>query len=93
MSWINAQSTEMPELFDTTSSAVYNYIRKDVTEEVVENPDGTTTTYYNYLEQKVLKEDWELYREVAVHDSAIADIQEYLIDQEYQSTLAEFDVH
>lgn len=52
--WHNSQSTEQPQLIDTTSSNFVVYLRKDITTEEINN-----TIYYNYKEYILSKSDWE----------------------------------
>lgn len=61
MEWKISQSADRPEELDTTSSKVYNYARRNITEETVEGPGGESMTVYNYEELKVEKENWPLY--------------------------------
>jgi hypothetical protein len=70
MQWKPSQSAERPVEIDTTSSKVYNYARRNITEEVVEGPDGAMTVY-NYDELKVEKSSWALYLDL---EQARADI-------------------
>lgn len=60
MNWYKSESGTMPLEVDITSSAVYNYVRKNI-EEVERETEGETTTVYVYDEAKILKEDWGLY--------------------------------
>ena len=73
MNWYKVESAVMPLDTDTTSSEVYNYIRRNI-EEVEREENGETITMYAYEEAKVLKEDWGLYVDLT---QAQADI-EYL---------------
>lgn len=59
--WKKSESTVKPELLDTTSSKVYNYIRKDI-EEVEKEIGGETYVSYTYLEKKIPKTEWEYYK-------------------------------
>lgn len=51
--WYTSRSSIYPELEDTTSSAKYNYVRRNV----VKIEDGL----YKYEEAKVEKEYWDLF--------------------------------
>lgn len=60
-----------PQALDTTSSKLYNYIRKDfnlipATEEIPE--------HWEWMENKVEKKDWETYMQVADHTVALDDV-------------------
>ena len=59
--WYKAESNVKPELTDTTSSSVYNYDKKNITEEEREDQDGNKSTVYVYEENKVEKAQWENY--------------------------------
>ena len=50
--WKEVRGSVMPEKIDRTSSSVYVYIHKDITQEEI---DGETI--YIYLEKKVLKSE------------------------------------
>lgn len=60
MNWYKAESTVMPPETDTTSSKVYNYVRRNITEKEVTNND-TTITVYEYEEMKISKDFWGVY--------------------------------
>lgn len=61
MEWKTSQSADRPEEFDTTSSKVYNYARRNIVEDTIEDTGGGTMTVYNYEELKVAKESWPFY--------------------------------
>ena len=56
MEWYNAESTVMPLEEDTTSSKFYNYVRRNIASEVIDD-----VTWYHYEEAKIPKEAWGLY--------------------------------
>lgn len=60
MNWYEVRSTECPAETDKTMSKKYNYVRRNIREEEVEQ-DGEIITVYVYEEAKVNKEDWGLY--------------------------------
>lgn len=62
--YVYAESSVRPEPVDMESSAVYNYVRRNIQEEEREE-NGETVTVFTYEEEKVRKENWELYEEVA----------------------------
>lgn len=80
MTWVNAQSTIRPETLDTTSSRKYNYVRKDITEEVVPQEEGDPITMYNYKELMVPKEDWDIFTSTIANDSRITDIEDVITE-------------
>lgn len=69
MNWQKVKSTVYPSETDTTSSNIYNYMRRNV-KTVTEEKYGQIVTYYEYEECKVLKEDWDFFM-------AIMDITPY----------------
>ena len=71
MDWKPSQSTERPAATDTTSSKVYNYARRNITEGTSEGSDGELIRVFNYEELKVEKANWPLYLEL---EQAKADI-------------------
>lgn len=79
MAWQNAQSTIRPAEIDTTSSKKYNYIRRNITEETIEQ-EGQTVVMYNYEENLVLKEDWETYLNVASQDVRLTDVEDVITE-------------
>lgn len=64
MEWYKAQSLEKPGETDTTSSSFYNYARRNIEEEIVQEEDGTEHTVYDYEECKITKESWPLYTQL-----------------------------
>lgn len=83
MSWTKHYTADniKPAELDTTSSKVYNFIRKDfkLIPESGED-DRIITEHWEYLEQKILKEDFELYLTVADHTSEISDVEDALVE-------------
>jgi hypothetical protein len=70
MNWIVAQSTERPTPQDTTSSKVYNYVRRNIHEVSITN-EKDEITMYEYEELKIKKDAWDIYKEL---EKAQADI-------------------
>lgn len=62
--WYTSRSSIYPELEDTTSSAKYNYIRRNIV--VIEREDGNP--YYEYEEAKIPKDVWSIYQKLAELD-------------------------
>lgn len=62
MNWRKCESTEFPNKTDTTSSKVYNYVRKNIVEETrtYEGRDEVATIY-TYDECKVPKASWDVF--------------------------------
>ena len=73
--WSRVESTDRPSELDTTSSKVYNYVRRNI-EEKTKEEDGRTITYYEYYEEKVSKEMWELYVRVSDLEDALCELSE-----------------
>ena len=63
MEWYNSQSMTEPLEIDTESSAVYNYVRRNI-QEITETIEGEEVTKYVYEECKILKESWGIYQEL-----------------------------
>ena len=70
--WKKSESTVKPELLDTTSSKVYNYIRKDI-EEVEKEMGEETYVSYTYLEQKIPKTEWNYYTTLTLLENTTND--------------------
>ena len=73
--WSRVESNDKPSELDTTSSKVYNYVRRNI-EEKTKEEDGRTITYYEYYEEKVSKEMWELYVRVSDLEDALCELSE-----------------
>ena len=73
MEWQTVESSIRPTALDTTSSRVYNYVRKDIEEKTREDEmTQETVTYYEYKEQKILKADWAIYEGMTDNAADIA---------------------
>ena len=70
MDWYKVESTIRPSDTDTESSEIYNYVRKNITEEIKDD-----VTYYVYDEAKIPKESWGIYEELVATQDAL----DYLI--------------
>ena len=97
--WYKQQSVGIrPKDLETTISKFYNYVRKDIVEtEQIYEPTGETMKVYDYLEAKVLKEDWDLFKEIMnntdkidVNSSDISDNRQGLTET-FESTLTNAD--
>lgn len=73
--WSRVESNDRPSELDTTSSKVYNYVRRNI-EEKTKEEDGRIITYYEYYEEKVNKEMWELYIRVSDLEDALCELSE-----------------
>ena len=97
--WYKQQSVGIrPKDLETNISKFYNYVRKDIVEtEQVYEPTGETMKFYDYLEAKVLKEDWDLFKEIMnntdkidANSSDISDNRQGLTET-FESTLTNAD--
>ncbi len=72
--WTKVQGSqeEKPQEFDTTSSEVIVYQRRNIERITVENPDGTTTQLWEYEEREMSHEEYMI---------IISAIQQEQIDQ------------
>lgn len=62
MKWYKAESTEIPDEVDTTSSKTTVYLRRNIVEKQRESEfDGKMHTYYEYNEVKLTKEEYQQY--------------------------------
>lgn len=73
--WSRVESNDRPSELDTTSSKVYNYVRRNI-EEKTKEEDGRIVTYYEFYEEKVNKEIWELYIRVSDLEDALCELSE-----------------
>lgn len=71
MVWYTVQSTIRPDVISTTTSKIYNYVRKNIREVEVEDQSGGTRRVFEYEEAKVPKESWSMYQDL---EQAKADI-------------------
>ena len=62
--WITSEATYEPDVIDTTTSRVYNYVRRNIREEEREDEEGNSYTVWVYEEMKIPKNEWELYKAV-----------------------------
>ena len=74
--WSRVESIDRPSELDTTSSKVYNYVRRNIEEKTKEDEDGRIITYYEFYEEKVNKEMWELYVRVSDLEDALCELSE-----------------
>lgn len=61
MIWTRVESTERPEDQDLESSKKYNFVRRNIEEEVREQEDSESLTIFTFEEARILKEDWGVY--------------------------------
>lgn len=77
MNWNIVEYSSEPSTLDTTSSSTLVYIRKDVVfVEATEDKDA----HWECLEHAVKAEQWELYKSIIENTSALADVEDALIE-------------
>lgn len=77
--WHESSAESIPAV-DETSSKVFVYVRKNIERITKENEDGTTVELWKYQEKKVLKSDWDVYKDVLTNSEGIAENGSGLID-------------
>lgn len=70
MNWRKLQCDTMPELIDTTSSSVVNYMRRNITKKTIE-VEGETKTVYEYEEIKINKSEWDMFQQTIDNEANI----------------------
>ena len=61
MQWHKVESANRPQETDTTSSKKWNYIRKNITEEIKTDDQGNEYITYVFDERKIAKDNWGVY--------------------------------
>jgi hypothetical protein len=75
--WIKSECIgHKPDEIDSTSSKIYVYVRKDFEESKTE--EGAEK--WTYMEQKILKEDWDTYKQVMANTSDVSDLTDAVIE-------------
>ena len=80
MNWKKVESAERPTELDTVSSRMFNYVRKNITEETREQMSGETMTVFVYDELEVPKADWLLFNELSESATRITDVEDAVIE-------------
>lgn len=75
--WTKVQGSqpEKPEEFDTTSSEVIVYQRRNIERVNIKNEDGTTSELWEYDERKLTRDEYTLARDAANQEKAIAALE------------------
>ena len=73
--WKVTESAARPTELDTTSSKLYNYVRRNIEKQTRED-----VPYYVYEEQRISKEDWDTYLKVAQNSQDVSDITDALVE-------------
>ncbi len=55
---VNGSQAEKPKEFDTTTSALVVYQRRNIKEVETENEDGTKSSHWEYEERELTKEEF-----------------------------------
>lgn len=82
---VQGSQAEQPTEFDTASSAVVVYQRRNITQVTVENADGTTTKLWDYEEREMTREEYL----IAAAESQQAQISQNRADIDYLSAMTE----
>lgn len=86
LNYVKSESTEYPELIDTTSSKVVVYLRKNVLEKQVEDKiTGDTHTMYEYDEAKLTKEQYKQY----LDELSLMNLEQMRADIDYISYMVD----
>lgn len=83
MSWTKHYTADniKPAELDTTSSKVYNFVRKDFNLIPESGEDNhIIPEHWEYMEKKIKKEDWELFMAVSDHTAEISDVEDALME-------------
>ena len=75
--WTKVQGSQLekPEEFDTTSSEVIVYQRRNIERVNIKNEDGTTSELWEYDERKLTRDEYTLARDAANQEKAIAALE------------------
>lgn len=85
---VQGSQIEKPQEFDTTTSAVIVYQRRNIQRVKVTNPDGTTTELWEYEEREMTREEYA----IVVAESQQAQIDQIRADIDYISAVAEIEL-
>lgn len=79
--WYKAESTVSPNVLDTTSSQVYVFVRKNITEtQIIDEETGETTTIYKFDESKIKKDVYDIAKDQWETDERLTDVEEIIAD-------------
>lgn len=84
MGWRKAANSDSvkPAAIDTTTSRKSVFVRKDFEEVPTLDEDGVRIgTHWEYMEQKIPKEDWEIYEQVAANTNGITDLENGICEE------------
>lgn len=84
MGWKKAANSDSvkPAAIDATTSRKFVFVRKDFEEVPTIDQDGEQIgTHWEYMEQKIQKEDWEIYEQVATNTNGITDLENGICEE------------
>lgn len=89
LNYKKSQSSNKPDLIDTTSSKKYVYLRKNVVEvNSKDEQSGEDRSYFEYDEAKLTKSEYEEY----LKELSILDIQQQRADIDYIALMTGVDL-
>lgn len=89
LNYKKSQSSNKPDLIDTTSSKKYVYLRQNVVEvNSTDEQSGEDRSYFEYDEAKLTKEEYEEY----LKELSILDIQQQRADIDYIALMTGVDL-
>lgn len=89
LNYKKSQSSNKPDLIDTTSSKKYVYLRQNVVEvNSIDEQSGEDRSYFEYDEAKLTKSEYEEY----LKELSILDIQQQRADIDYIALMTGIDL-
>lgn len=85
---VQGSQVEKPQEFDTTTSAVIVYQRRNIERVTVKNPDGTTAELWEYEEREMTHEEYAIVRAEAQQEQ----IDQTRADVDFISAMADIDL-
>ena len=85
---VQGSQEEKPQEFDTTSSAVVVYQRRNIERIIVKDMDGTTAELWEYDERELTHEEYEIVRAEAQQEQ----IDKNRADIDFISAMADIDL-
>ena len=74
--WKQSESTAKPLEVDETSSKSVVYVRRNITEVIVQDENSEDRrTVWKYEENKIPKSDWETYKAIMENQSETTDLE------------------
>lgn len=85
---VQGSQIEKPKEWDTTTSAVIVYQRRNIQRVTVTNPDGTTTELWEYEEREMTREEYA----IVVAETQQEQIDQIRADIDFISAMADIDL-